>query len=78
MTDEAPACPASGQPLPESARADYEADPSCTHFYCPECGKLLHLPTSPSGTIRRHKQPAAGAAPWPYRADGDNNDNNGS
>lgn len=47
-------CPGSGQPLPEDARADYEADSTCTHFYCAHCTKLLRLPATPDGTVRRH------------------------
>ena len=54
-------CPGTGQTLPDDAKSDFEADPTCTHFYCPECAKLLALPAKPDGLIRRH---VAAVAPW--------------
>lgn len=57
----AEACTGSGQPLPDDAREEFEADPTCTHFYCPNCAKLLVLPSKPDGVIRKH---IAGIPSW--------------
>ena len=57
-------CEGSGQPLPDDAREDFEADSTCTHFYCPECTKLLALPRTPAGTVRKHKRNDENQ--WPY------------
>lgn len=59
-------CEGTGQPLPADARADFEADPTCTHHYCPACGKLLRLPRTPDGTVRAHAPAPADA--WPFDA----------
>lgn len=62
-------CEGSGQPLPADAAAEFASDPGCTHFWCPACGKLLALPSTPQGLIRKHKAPKSETAPpWPFLA----------
>ena len=66
MSETQALCPASGTMLPDDVKADYLADPSCTHFHCAHCNKLLALPKSPYGLVRKHTLPKDEGEKWPY------------